>query len=87
MVEALSPNTQEKTLTDGIGSWRLIRRFENLDAARCCHSCKTGSKLAIVIANEILRRLSIRGRLPQLLYSPGVGRSARHTDMDHFARL
>jgi hypothetical protein len=65
VVQAFSSNTTQKTFTDGIGSWRMIRRFEDLDAARCCNSSETGSKLAIVIANEIVRRLSIRSRLSQ----------------------
>ena len=87
VVKALSPHTSQKTFTDRIGSWCVIWRFEYLDAARCCHSSETGSKLAIVIANEILRSLAIRSRLPQLLCGPSVGRSARHTYMDDFARF
>src|ERR1700726_4763827 len=75
MFQALSPNTPQKAFTDGIGTRRVIRCFKYLDAARCCHSSETGSKLAIVIANEILRRVSIRSRFPQLLCGSGVGRS------------
>lgn len=82
MVKALSPNTSQKTFTNRIGPWCMIGRFENLDAARCCNTSETRSKLAIVIADEVLRRVSIRSRLPQLLCGPSVGRSARHTNMD-----
>ena len=34
MVEALTPDTAEEPLTDGIGSRGVIRRFENLNATR-----------------------------------------------------
>ena len=86
MVKALSPNTPQKAFTDGIGSWRVIRCFQYLDAARCCNSSETVPKLAIIIANEILRRLSIRSSLPQLLCGPSVSGRARHTYMDDLAR-
>ncbi len=87
VVKALSPNTSQKTFTNRIGSWRVIGRFENLDAACCCYSSETRSKLTIIIANEILRRVSIGSRLPQLLCGPSVGRRSRHTDLHHFARF
>jgi len=54
VILALSPHTPQKAFTDGIGSWRVIRRFEYLDAARCCHASETGSKLAIMVANEVV---------------------------------
>jgi len=87
VIEALSPNTPQKAFADRIGSWRLIGCFQYLDAARCCNASETGSKLAIVITDEILRSLAIRSRLPQLLCGPSVGRSARHTYVDDFPRF
>jgi hypothetical protein len=78
VIQALSPHTQEKAFTNRIGSWRVIRRFQYLNTARCCHASETGSKLAIMIADELLRRMSIRSGLPQLLSGPRVGRRARH---------
>ncbi len=33
MIQALSPDTQEKAFTDGMSSWCVIRRFQYLDAA------------------------------------------------------
>ena len=86
VIQALSSHTSHESFTDGIGSWRVIRRFENLDATCCCHSSETGAKLAIMIANEVLRRVSRRSGLPQLLRGPSVGRRARHTDMDDLPR-
>src|SRR5215467_1231768 len=65
VIETLSPNTAQKPFTDGIGAWRLIRCFQDLDAAGCCHTSKTGTKFVITIANEILRSLSIGSRFPQ----------------------
>jgi hypothetical protein len=72
VVQTLSPNTPQKAFTDGIGAFRVIRRFQYLDAARCCNTSETGPKLAIMIANEILWRVSIGSRLPQR-----YGRSTR----------
>src|SRR5258708_22518591 len=51
------------------------------------NASETGPKLALIITNELLRRVSIGSRLPQELGGPSVGRSARHTDMDDFPRL
>jgi hypothetical protein len=65
VIETLSRHAQEKSFTHRIGSRRVVGRFEYLDAARFCHASETGSKRAITIANEILRRLSIGGCLPQ----------------------
>ena len=87
VVKALSSHTQEKAFTDGIGSWRVIGCFENLDAARCCNASETRAKLVIVIANKILWCLSIGSSLPQVLCGPRVGRKSRHTDVDHSARF
>ena len=87
MIQALSSNTPQKAFTDGIGSWRVIRCCKNLDAACCCNASETGSKLAIMITDEILRRLAKRSRLPQLLCGPSVGRRARHTYVDDFPRF
>ncbi len=87
VVKAFTPHASQKAFTNRIGLWRVIRRFQYLNAARCCHSSETGSKLAVMIMNEILRRVSIRSRLPQLLSGPGVGRASRHTDMNDLPRL
>ena len=41
VIETLSPHTQEKAFTDRIGAFRVIRCFQYLDAARCCHARET----------------------------------------------
>ena len=87
VIKALSSDTPQKAFADRIGSWRLIGYGEYLDAARYCNASEIGSKLAIMIPNEILRSLSIRSRLPHLLSGPSVGRRARHTDVDDFPRF
>jgi len=74
VIQTLSPHTAQIALTDGIGSWRVIRCFQYLDAAGCGHARKTGSKLAITITDEILRSLSIGSRFPQR-YAPSRHRS------------
>jgi hypothetical protein len=86
VVQALSPDTAQKAFTDRISSWRMIRRFQYLDTAGCCHMCETGSKLAIVITDEMLGHVSIRSCLPQLLCGPHIGGRSRHADMDDLPR-
>ena len=64
MVEAFLPHTPQEALTDRIGSGSVIRSLENLDATCRRHPDETGSKLAVVITNQILRCLPIRGSFP-----------------------
>jgi len=87
VIQTLATHAAQKAFTDGIGPWRVIGRFEYLDAAGCGHARETESKLVITIANEILRSLSIGGCLSQLLCGPGIGRRASDIHMDHFARV
>jgi len=87
VVQARSPNALQKAFTDRIGSWRMIRCFQYLDATCDCYSSEIGSKLALMIAHEIVRRVSIRSRLPQLLCGPSIGRRTRYTDVDDSSRL
>ena len=87
MIETLSPHTPQKPFTDRIGPWRMVRRFEHLDAAGCGHASEIGSKFAIPISDEIFRRLSIGGYLSQLLGSPGIGRRPCDTHMNDSPRL
>jgi len=74
MVKAFLPHTPQETLTDRIGSRSMIRRFENLNSTCRRHSGKTGPKFAIVITDQILRRLPVWGGFSQLLCYPGIGR-------------
>src|SRR5712692_584603 len=86
MIQALSSHTPQEAFTDRIGSRRVIGRFEHLDATRCCDSSETKPELAIIIANKVLWRLSIRSRFPKLLCGPGVGRTSGHAHMNDFPR-
>ena len=54
VIQALSPDSPQKAFTDRIGAWRVIGRFQELDAARRCNTSETGSKLALMITDEIL---------------------------------
>jgi len=58
VIETFATHTPEKALTDGIGSWSVIRRFENLDATRECNPSEVHPKLAIIIPDEVFRSLS-----------------------------
>ena len=82
MIQAFSPDASQKAFTDGIGSWRPVRRSKHFDATCCCHSCKMLPKFAIIIPDQIFWCLPIRSGLPQLLRDPGIGGRARHIHMD-----
>jgi len=49
VVQAFLSYTPQETLTDGIGSWRVVWGLEKLDATGPRHSPETGTKLAVVI--------------------------------------
>ena len=83
MIETFATHTAQKAFTDRIGASYAIRCFQNLDAAGYGHAFEIGSKLAIMITNEILRRLSKGSCFPQLLRRPSIGRRACHADLDH----
>ena len=55
VIETLAPHTAQKAFTDGIGPWRVIGRFQDLDAAGLGNPGESHPKLAIVISDEILR--------------------------------
>ena len=84
MVQTLLAHTPHEPLTDRIRSGSMIGRFEHLDVTCPRHTSKEGPKFAIVITNQVLWRLPIRGRFPEVLRHPGIGRRACHADMDHF---
>src|SRR2546423_9240344 len=87
MVKAFLPYTSQEAFADGVRSWSVIRCFENLNITRCRHMGETGSKFAIVITNQILRRLPIGGGFSQLLRHPGIGRRPCDADMDYSSCL
>jgi len=87
VVKAFLPHTPQESLTDRIGSGSVIRRLEHFYATCRCHSHKTGFELAIVITEQILRCLPIRGGFPKLLRHPDISRGLGDSDMDHPAGL
>ena len=87
LIQAFSPDASQKAFTDCVGSWCSVRHSKDFDAAGCRHSCKMLPECAIIIPDQIFWGLPIRSRLPQLLRNPGIGRSARHTNVDDFPRF
>ena len=83
VVKAFLSHTPQEALADRIGSWCMKRRFEYLDGTRCSHPSKTWSKFTIIITNQILWRLLIRGSFSEVLRHPGISRRSGHSDMDH----
>ncbi len=53
VVKALSSHTAQKAFTDGIGAFRVIGCFQDLDAAGLGNPREGHAKLAIVIPDEI----------------------------------
>jgi len=65
----------------------VIRGLEELDGACGGYPCESWSEFAIVIVNEESGYLPIRRSLSQLLCDPCIGRSFRHTYMNHSPRF
>src|SRR5690242_4127310 len=70
VIQAFTPHTQEKAFTHGIGLRGSVRRSKLLDTTRCCYTRTTRPEFAIIIPNQLFRRVSIRSRFPQLLRHP-----------------
>jgi actin-like ATPase involved in cell morphogenesis len=65
MIEALTPDTAEEPLTNGIRARGIIRSCKNLDVTRLRHPSEAHPKLVVIITDEVLRSLAIGGGLPQ----------------------
>jgi len=87
VVKAFLPYTPQKAFADGIRSWSMIGRFENLDGTRGRHPSEARPKFAIVIPNQILRGLPKRRGFPKLLRNSGIGGRWCHSHVDHAPRL
>src|SRR5258708_621592 len=87
MVKAFLSHTPQEAFADRIGSWRMIGSFKNLNGTRCSHTSKARPKFAIVITNQILRHMPIRGSFSELLCNPGIGRRSCHAYADRLPSL
>jgi len=87
MIEALPSHTAQEAFTDGIGSWRVIGGFENLNATGFRNPRKARPKLALMIPDEVLRTRAIGGGFPQLLCRPSVGGRSCDAHVDHSSRV
>src|SRR5215469_11452647 len=87
VIEALASHTAQEALTDGIGSRRVVGRFEDLDATGLGNPRESHAKLAIVIPDEILRPHTKGRSFAKLLGHPGVSGRACHADVDHLTRV
>src|SRR5260370_14813788 len=70
VVKAILTDTPQEASAKRIGAGSVIRCSKQFNGTRRRYSGKTGSKLAIVIADQIFRRLPIRGGFSQLLRAP-----------------
>ena len=61
VVQAFLPDAPQIEFADGIGLWHVNRRLEKFDATGHRHSPETGTKLAVVIIDQILGYLPIGG--------------------------
>ena len=83
VIKTLATHTAQKPLTDGIGTWCVIGRFEYLDVTRLSNPREGHAKLAIVISDEVLRSHPIGGGFSKLLGGPNIRRRVCHADVDH----
>jgi hypothetical protein len=70
MIQAFLSDAPQEALTDRIGSGRMNRRFQDLDAAGCGHTSEARPKFGIVIPNQVLGRVPIRSRFSQRYARP-----------------
>ena len=82
VVKACLSDTPQEAFAHRIGAGSVIRCSKHFNGTRRRHSGKIGSKLAIVIAEQILLHLPIRGGFSQLLRDPGISRRSCDADMD-----
>src|SRR5215472_14580675 len=61
VIQALLPHTSGEAFAHRIGSGSVILCFQNLNRTGGRHPSETGPKFAIIITNQILRCLPIRG--------------------------
>ena len=82
VIEAFLPHAPHEALADRIGSGCMIRRLQYLDAAGCGHARETGPQCVVVLANQVLGCVPIRGGFSQLLPDPRIGRRSGHAYVD-----
>ncbi len=87
VVEAFLSYTPQEAFADRIGSGSVIGCVENLNRTGCRHTSEAGPKFAVVVTNQILRSLPIRGGFSKLLCHPGIGWGSSDTDVNHPSRL
>jgi hypothetical protein len=85
MVKAFLSRTPQKAFAGRIGSWCMKGRFENLNRTCCSHASKARPKFAIIITNQKLRCLPIRGGFSELLCDPRISRRSCHAYVDHLS--
>ena len=86
MIKAFLSHTPHEAFADRIGSWSMIGCFENLNRTCGSSTSEAGPKFAIIITNQILRRLP-RGRgFPKLVRHPRIGGRSCHLRVDHLPR-
>jgi hypothetical protein len=70
VVQAFLSDAPHIAFADRIGAFCMNRRFEDLDSARFRHTSKARPKLVVVITNQILWCLPIRGRFSERYVRP-----------------
>ena len=85
VIETQTPHSAQKAFTYRMSARRMKRRFQDLDAAGCGHARETGPKFIVLIANQVLGCVPIRGGFSQLLPDPRIGRRSGHAYVDDLA--
>lgn len=86
MIKTLPPHIPEEPFADGIRSRRQIGNLQHSNTRPLRYPIKQGTKLVIMIPNQILWTFAIRRRLAPLLRDPRLTRVTRHAEMHDPAR-
>ena len=86
MVKAFLPHTPQKAFADSIRSWRMIWRFESLNATRCRYPGEARPRFAIIISIEIPGSLPVGCGFSKVLRYPGIDGRSCNSRVDHTPR-
>ena len=86
VVKALPAHGAEEAFTDGVEIGRARRDAHDLDACPFGRGIGSSSKLVIVVADEVIRPVTVRRGHPELLGGPDVSGAGGHIAVNDFPR-
>jgi hypothetical protein len=86
VVKGLAPQAADKSFAAGIHVWGPDRRLDYPRTGAFGDAVECGAELLVAVSNQKSRRQAFRGRVPQLLRRPLLGRVPRGRDVHDLAR-